>query len=282
VTASAQEPMSTTTEVRSVTVGGQLLRVAVRPAPNGEGSERRLPLLLINGIGARLELLEPFVAELDPAIEVIRFDPPGVGGSPLSGPYRFTGLCRLIARMLTELGYDRVDVLGISWGGGVAQHFAAFQGARCRRLVLVATATGTPMAPARPSVLVHMVTPRPYLDAGYLQRVAGDIYGGLARIDSAPVVAAMHGGHQASPGRGYLYQLIAGAGWTSLPFLPWLRQPTLILAGDDDPIIPLVNARLMHRLIRDSRLHVYHGGHLGLVTEAATLAPVVDGFLAGP
>jgi pimeloyl-ACP methyl ester carboxylesterase len=43
--------------------------------------------------------------------------------------------------------------------------------------------------------------------------------------------------------RGYLHQLAAGAGWTSLPFLPWLRQPTLILAGDDDPIIPLVNAR---------------------------------------
>jgi hypothetical protein len=38
----------------------------------------------------------------------------------------------------------------------------------------------------------------------------------------------------------------------------------------------------MHRLIRDSRLHVYHGGHLALVTEAAELAPVVDGFLAAP
>jgi pimeloyl-ACP methyl ester carboxylesterase len=82
--------------------------------------------------------------------------------------------------------------------------------------------------------------------------------------------------------RGYLHQLAAGAGWTSLPFLPWLHQPTLILAGDDDPMIPLVNARLMHRLIPGARLHVYHGGHLGLVTEAAALAPVVDGFLADP
>ena len=240
-------------------------------------------MLLINGIGASLELLEPFVAALDPAVEVIRFDPPGVGGSPLpSRPYRFTGLCRLIARMLTELGYDRVDVLGISWGGAVAQHFAAFQRARCRRLVLVATATGTPMVPARPSVLAHLVTPRRYLDRGYLQRVAGDLYGGSARTDSAEIGAAMHDGHRVGPSRGYLYQLAAAAGWTSLPFLPWLRQPTLILAGDDDPIIPLANARLMHRLIRDSRLHVYHGGHLGLVTEAAELAPLVDGFLAAP
>ena len=276
--------MSTTTEVRGVTVGGQLLQVAIRPGTNQPGRSPRLPLLLINGIGARLELLEPFVRELDPAVEVIRFDPPGIGGSPLpSRPYRFGGLCRLIAGMLTELGHDRVDVLGISWGGGVAQQFAASQRARCRRLVLVATATGTPMVPARPSVLVHLVTPRRYLDPGYLQRVAGDLYGGLARIDSTEIVAAMHDGHRrGGPSRGYLYQLAAAAGWASLPFLPLLRQPTLILAGDDDPIIPIANARLMHRLIRNSRLHVYHGGHLALVTEASELAPVVDGFLAAP
>jgi pimeloyl-ACP methyl ester carboxylesterase len=197
-------------------------------------------LLLINGIGASLEALEPFVTALDGAVEVIRFDPPGVGGSPLPpGPYRLTGLCRLIAGMLTELGHDQADVLGIWRGGTVAQHFAAFQRDRCRRLVLVATAAGPPM------------------------------------------MLALHDPQRNGPSRGYFYQLGAVAGWTGVPFLPWLRQPALILAGDDDPIIPLANARLMHRLIRDSRLHVYPGGHLGLLTEAAGLAPVVDGFLAG-
>ena len=278
--------MFTTAEVRSVAVDGRQLRVAVRPARRGvqlDSGVARTPLLLINGIGASLELLEPFVRELDPALEVVRFDPPGVGGSPLPArPYWVSGLCRLIARMLTELGYDQVDVLGISWGGGVAQHFAAFQRARCRRLVLVATATGALMVPARPSVLLHMVTPRRYLDPGYLQRIAGDIYGGLARIDSEEIVAAMHGDNRVGVSRGYLYQLAAAAGWTSVPFLPLLRQRTLILAGDDDPIIPLANARLMRRLIPNARLHVYHGGHLGLVTEAAELAPIVDAFLAAP
>jgi poly(3-hydroxyalkanoate) depolymerase len=275
-----------TTELRSITVGRQQLRVSIRPAlsPAAAGTQpHRPPLLLINGIGASLELLEPFVTALDPAVEVIRFDPPGIGGSPAPpGPYRFSGLGRLIADMLTELGHDLVDVLGISWGGGVAQHFAAFQRARCRRLVLVATATGTPMVPARPSVLRHLITPRRYLDPAYLQRIAGELYGGLARIDSEEVVTAMQGHRPGGLGRGYVYQLTAAAGWASLPFLPWLRQPTLILAGDDDPIIPLGNARIMHRLIRDSRLHVYHGGHLGLVNQAAELAPIVDTFLAAP
>jgi len=267
----------------TVTIGGQPLRVAIRHGRNEPGRPPRFPLLLLNGIGASLELLGPFAAAVGPAVEVIRFDVPGVGGSPLSPrPYRFTGLCRLIARMLTGLGYGRVDVLGISWGGGVAQHFAAFQPARCRRLVLAATATGALMIPPRPAVLAQMVTPRRYQDPRYLQRVADAGCSGRARTDAAEIAAAMHDGNRAGPSGGYLYQLAAGAGWTSVPFLPLLRQPTLILAGDDDPMIPLANARLMHALIRGSRLHVYSGGHLGLVTQAEVLAPVVDGFLAAP
>ncbi|MBV9854530.1 MAG: poly(3-hydroxyalkanoate) depolymerase [Streptosporangiaceae bacterium] len=261
---------------RSIVVDGQPLRVAIRP-----GSARRVPLLLINGIGASLELLQPFVDELPASLEVIRFDVPGVGGSPLPArPYRFTGLCRLIARMLSELGYEQADVLGISWGGGVAQHFAAFQRSHCRRLVLVSTATGALMVPARPSVLVHMLTPRRYFDPEYLRTVAPVLYGGSARVEPDQVSGLMHDGNRVGPAQGYVYQLAAGAGWTSLPFLPLLRQRTLILSGDDDPIIPLANPRLMRALIHRSELHVYHGGHLGLVTEAAELAPVVDRFLA--
>ena len=122
---------------------------------------------------------------LDPSLEVISFDVPGVGGSPLPArPYRFTGLCRLAGQMLDTLGYrGPVDVLGISWGGGVAQHFALTARRRCRRLVLVSTATGAIMVPARPAVLVRMITPRRYLDPEHLQRVAPTLYGGTARDD---------------------------------------------------------------------------------------------------
>ena len=239
------------------------------------------PLLLMNGIGASLDLLQPFADALSPQTAVIRFDVPGVGGSPLPGlPYRFTGLCRLMAHLLAELGHDEADVLGISWGGGVAQHFAMFQRQRCRRLVLVSTATGSLMVPARPRVLARMVTPRRYLDRQYLREAAPHLYGGSARSQPDHVSELMNAENRVGPALGYVYQLLAGAGWTSLPFLPLIRQPTLILSGDDDPLIPLANARLMHSLIPRSQLHVYHGGHLGLVTEAAELAPVVGRFLA--
>ena len=89
----------------------------------------------------------------------------------------------------------------------------------------------------------------------------------------------LHATTRLGPARGYYYQLLACLGWTSLPRLPMLRPPTLILAGDDDPIIPLVNARIMHRLIPGSELHVYHGGHLELAADAERIAPVVEAFL---
>jgi poly(3-hydroxyalkanoate) depolymerase len=265
--------------MRAVAVGGQRLRVAVRP---GDGA--RTPLVLANGIGASLEVLEPFVDALDPSIEVVRFDVPGVGGSPLPRiPYRLPRLARLLARLLDRLGYGTVDLLGISWGGGLAQQFALTRRSRCRRLVLVATGPGTLMVPARPRVLARMATPRRYLDPDFAERVAADLYGGTIRADPGRARALLHGRSRVGPRRGYLYQLAAGAGWSSLPLLPLIRQPTLLLAGDDDPIVPLVNARIMRRLLPDAELWVYHGGHLGLLTEAAELAPVVDRFLArGP
>ena len=259
----------------AVAVGGQPLRVAVRP---GDGT--RAPLVLANGIGASLELLQPFVDALDPSIEVVRFDAPGVGGSPLPRtPYRLPRLARLVARLLDQLGYPIVDLLGISWGGGLAQQFALSHRHRCRRLVLVATGTGMLMVPGRPKVLARMATPRRYLDPDYAERIAADLYGGTIRADPGRARALLHGRTRVGPRRGYLYQLAAGAGWSSLPLLPLIRQPTLLLAGDDDPIIPLVNARIMRRLLPDAELHIYHGGHLGLLTEAAELAPVVDRFL---
>ena len=264
--------------MRTVVVAGTPLRVAIRPG-TGAGP----PLLLASGIGASLEGFQPFVDALDPAIEVIRFDVPGVGGSPLPArPYRFTTLAWLLRGLLNKLGYRAADILGISWGGGLAQQFALSSPLRCRRLILVATATGPQtMVPGNPLVLAKMLSQRRHLDPDYARRIAGELYGGSARTDPGTIAGLLR---QSRPGplRGYLYQHAAGLGWTSLPFLPLIRQPTLVLAGDDDPIIPLANARILAALIPSARLHVYHGGHLELVTRPDLLAPVVAGFLAQP
>ncbi|MDN5749211.1 MAG: poly(3-hydroxyalkanoate) depolymerase [Pseudonocardia sp.] len=268
-------------DVFEVTLRGRTLRVSVRRAA-GAGPART-PLLLMNGIGASLELLQPFVDELPPGIEVIRFDVPGIGGSPMPRmPYHMATFAPLVGGLVRRLGHRRVDVMGFSWGGGLAQQFAATQRRLCRRLVLAATGTGSLMVPARPNVLAKMLTPRRHHDPDYARSIAGEIYGGTMRTHPERAAEVLHAFTRKGPRRGYYYQLLAGAGWSSLPGLPLIRQPTLIVAGDDDPIIPLVNARIMHRGIPNSTLHVYRGGHLALLTEAAELAPVIDGFLATP
>lgn len=262
-----------TETVRALTVRGQQIRVAHRP-----GTGR--PLLLCNGIGASLDLLQPFVDALDPTIPVIRFDVPGVGGSPVPRrPYVFATLASLMASVLDQLEYWDVDVLGISWGGGLAQQFAFQNPRRCRRLVLVSTASGWMMVPAHPRVLTKMVTPKRYRDPEYAKTIAADIYGGVFRENPELVKSLLSGHSPISSRRGYLLQLLAASGWTSTPFLPLIRQPTLILAGLDDPIIPLVNARMMARLMPNARLETFDDGHLGLITKAHILAPHIATFL---
>jgi poly(3-hydroxyalkanoate) depolymerase len=261
--------------MRVLAIGGRAIRVSVRESSPGWPS-----LLLCNGIGASMELLQPFVDALDPRRGIIRFDMPGIGGSraPVL-PYHLATSAPLLAGLLDQLGCPQADVLGISWGGGLAQQFALSRPDRAGRLVLVATGPGALMVPPHPGVLLRMITPRRHRDPGYAARIAGNLYGGSARKDPTVARDLLHATTRLGPAHGYYYQLLSTAGWTSLPRLPWLRTPTLILAGDDDPIIPLANARIMHRLIPRSELHIYHGGHLELAAHPERIAPVVEAFL---
>ena len=254
-------------------VGGQTLRVGIRP-----GDKSQAPLLLFNGIGANIELVEPFLDILD-GPEAIVFDVPGVGGSPPPRvPYRPWHLVRLSARLLDQLGHDRVDVLGVSWGGAIAQQFAFQQAKRCRRLVLAATSPGHIMVPGRLAVHLKMASPRRYRDPAFMGRIAGDIYGG--RMRNSPELVQKHMRHvRWSSDYGYYLQLMAFVGWTSLPWLPFLPQPTLVMAGSDDPIVPLVNGRIMAKLIPDSQMVTLDDGHLFLLTSAQESARLITGFL---
>jgi poly(3-hydroxyalkanoate) depolymerase len=261
-------------EVRQVTIDGQLLQVAVK---RGGGSGP--PLLLFNGIGANWELAKPFLEALASTTAII-FDVPGVGGSPRPLlPYRPSTLARLAAALVAELSYMEIDVAGVSWGGGIAQQFAHQYPKLCRRLVLAATAPGFTMVPASPSVLWKMATPRRYTDKDYMNRIAADIYGGAFRDDPSPIgrhAAAMHSARSL----GYLYQLLAMSGWTSLPWLWSLPQPTLVLVGRDDPLVPPINGHILAGLIPNAELRMIEDGHLFFVTRPAETAAVIEAFLA--
>ena len=260
-----------------LSVLGQQIRVNVR---EGTG----VPLVLCNGIGASLEVLDPLVEHLYPDTTVVRFDVPGTGGSPDSRlPYGFPYLAAVLGQLLKKLGLNgKVDVLGLSWGGALAQQFAFQNPRRCRRLILVSTGTGALMVPGRPAVLAKMLTPRRFLDHEYAASIAGDLYGGTVRSDASVVKRLFDRQLMAGSRVGYLHQLLAGAVWTSLFALPLIRQRTLIIAGRDDPVIPVANARIMARLLPHATVHLHPGGHVDLITNAAELAPVIESFRDQP
>ena len=107
-------------------------------------------------------------------------------------PYNFPMLAWFLARLLDRLGYDAFDVLGISWGGGLAQQVAFQHPRRCRRLVLVSTATGSLMVPASPLVLRKMLTPRRYRDPDYAATIAAQLYGGRMRDEPDAARTLLH------------------------------------------------------------------------------------------
>ena len=152
-------------------------------------------------------------------------------------------LAGLMAHLLDVLGHDEADVLGYSWGGALAQQFAAQHPARCRRLVLISTNTGAGSVLPQPTTLAALLVPRRVDDAAAAARL--DV-GPLDDLRTA-LSGAVPGAAGATGWWGYATQLGALMAWSSLPFLPFLTQPTLVLSGADDAIVPVANARLDRR-----------------------------------
>jgi len=272
----ANRPGDPTFAIQMLNVRGQLLRVGRQP-----GSGSGVPLLMFNGIGGSIELLEPLARSM-PAREVIVFDVPGVGHSPMPRrPYRLRTLARWAEGVLDQYGHAQADVLGVSWGGAAAQEFARFASARCRRLILCATATGMLMVPGHPKAIAKMVTPRRYMSKDHAIKISGDIYGGDFR--HRPELAADFMKHVKWQSRwGYYLQIAAATGWTSAHWLSRLKQRTLVMAGRDDPLIHMFNARLMRLLIPNSELKVFDCGHLFLMTRPDESVRAINEFLDKP
>jgi len=262
---------------RSVQVEG--IRLHVRESGDGP------PVLLINGIGAHIGMwasMERFL----PGMRVIAFDAPGTGRSATPAfPLSLELLSRLTERLLDRLGYDQVDVLGYSFGGLIAQYLARRAPTRVRRLVLAATTPGWGGVPGSLWTLSQMATPLRYYWRPYYEAVIGQLMGGRARND--PEFVQRHGAtRQLRPptALGYAWQLLAlAAGPGSLAWLCEVTSETLVLAGDDDPVMPLANALLLARYIPTARLFVARGeGHLLLMDDHSSVLPIIESFLSTP
>lgn len=265
-------------EITMEKVGGRTLRVARWRL---DQPSEHLPILFFNGIGANIEAVAPLAEALDDR-PFIMFDMPGVGGSPTPlVPYNTATMAWTTSQLLDRFGIEKVDVMGVSWGGAMAQHFALQHPGRTRRLILAATTAGMIMIPGNPSSLSKLADPRRYIDSAFMEEHFQTLYGG-ALGNSLDKMEHIHRLKPPTP-RGYFYQLLAMLGWTSAPALPFMKKKTLIMMGDEDHIVPLTNGWLLDKLIPNSELKVLHGGgHLFLLSHSEECIEAIHRFLNEP
>ncbi|HVJ31293.1 MAG TPA: alpha/beta hydrolase [Gammaproteobacteria bacterium] len=239
------------------------------------------PLFLVPGIGCSADMWAPFI-DYFPSRHIISFDAPGAGRSstPLC-PVPMASLAALAAAVLDHRGVERTDVIGFSYGGAIAQQLAYDHPERVLKLVLAATNCGLGSHFGKPSAMVAMATPLRFYSAAYFETVAAAVYGGVTGRDAKKRSNAAAARRRAPPSSyGYAMQLLGGFGWSSWSFLPSIRHETLVVCGDDDPLVPLADARLLAARIPHARLEVVErAGHLLLWDEPERIAPRIGQFV---
>lgn len=261
-------------------VGGRTLRTA---AWRLDMPSDHLPILFFNGIGANIEAVAPLAAAM-PERGFIMFDMPGTGESPDPlVPYNPFTMSWTAAQLLGKYGLDEVDVMGVSWGGAMAQHFALQHPGRTRRLTLIATTPGMLMVPGNPAAFTKMADPRRYIDPEFMAKHFKTLYGGLTQTGDRDHRSSHISRLKPPSPRGYMYQLMCMLGWTSLPALPFMSKETLIMMGEEDQIVPVVNGKILKAMIPNSRLVTFAGGgHLFLLTHADESVAAIREFLDAP
>ncbi len=236
-------------------------------------------LVMLNGIGAGVDNWGTLLESLErPTVAIDVRESKHLKTVPTMRHYG-----EIVMNIVAKITEKPADVLGYSWGGLEAQQIAADYGERIGRLVLAATLPGqtftVPGATALWGLASWDRSPE------HLRQIAGDMYGGSIRT-KPELVEHLRIAREVNP-RTYLQQHAAALSCSTLrPFalplvarLPSIRNETLILAGNDDPVIGMRNNHILNRLIPRSRLSIVDDGHLLLFTQADLVVPAIQRFL---
>jgi 3-oxoadipate enol-lactonase len=239
------------------------------------------PLLVINGTGSDLRRpTRPFDWSGSDRFELLSYDHRGLGRSvphdldeqPTMADFGGDALA-----LVDQLGWDTFSVLGISFGGMVAQHLALRAGARVEHLVLACTSCGGAGGASYPLNLLYALSPSARVDAMVPlvdTRAADDA--GLRDL----LTAYMGAGLEDAVPVGLTRQLEARRHHDTHDRLASIVAPTLVAAGRYDGIAPLANSEVLAELIPDARLAVFDGGH-GFMLQDPTAWPAMADFILG-
>jgi 3-oxoadipate enol-lactonase len=243
-------------------------------------------VLFVNGSGGTLERSRPLLGLVGTDVELLAFDNRGLGASgPAPGPYDMARCAADALGLLDAVGWDTARVLGVSFGGMVAQELAVTAPGRVEQLALLCTSPGGAGGSSYPLHELEDLAPPARAEAR--QRLLDDRFDD-AWLDTHPGDRALvdllsrpdeDGDPSVVAGR--RAQMAARRGHDVWDRLPAISCPTFVGCGRHDPIAPMANSEAIVSRIPDAELHVYDGGHAFFVQDRTAL-PDIRAFLTAP
>jgi 3-oxoadipate enol-lactonase len=243
-------------------------------------------LLFCNGSGTTLQVVRPLLDSFAGKFDLLAWDYRGLGRSvPLAGPYAMADLAADAAGLLQTAGWDTCRVLGVSFGGMVAQEFAVTHPERVERLALACTSAGGEGGSSYPLHKLPGLSPP--------ERPAAELTLADSRWDQrwleahpadralAERLTAAQGQQDPAAASARMAQLEARAGHDVWDRLDAITCPALVGYGNYDQIAPAHNSTAIASRIRGAELRGYDGGHLFLFQDPAAL-PEFEAFLQTP
>jgi 3-oxoadipate enol-lactonase len=243
-------------------------------------------LLFVNGSTATLETSRPLIDVFRTRFDTLAHDQRGLGRTAVpAGPYTMADYAADAAALLDHVGWSRCAVVGVSFGGMVAQELAVTWPDRVARLALACTSSGGDGGSSYPLHTLADLSPdkRARLGVRLLDTRFDDAW--LATHPGDRALAEMMAARHDRPAteerrRGERLQLEARRDHDVWERLPRVTCPTLVAAGRYDGIAPLANAEAIAARIPSARLRRYEGGHAFFVQDPTALPELCD-FLAG-
>lgn len=273
-----------TTANQYITVGGN--QIAYRELSKGKSG---MPLVMLVHLAAVLDNWDPKLLDLiAQEHHVIVMDLPGVGASQGKVADTIPGMAAQTIEIIKALGYNKVNLLGLSMGGMIAQEIVRLDGSLVNRLILAGTGPrgGVEMDKVTGKTFrfmfkgaLHRVDPKRYIFYNH------DEQGG---VEATKVLSRMGMRKKEDSDKemnipGFLTQLKAIKRWgkDAQDSLEFITQPTLIVNGDNDLQVPTANSYEMHEKIAGSKLIIYpNAGHGSIFQYAEEFSKELLAFLA--
>ena len=245
-----------------------------------ERSGTGFPTVFLNGSGSTMERARPLWKTFTRDADVVVHDYRGLGSSEAGEPPTMVGFASDARCLADSLGWEVFDVIGVSFGGMVAQELAVAVGARCRRLVLMCTSAGGAAGSSYP---LHELLDRPIDERRRRMPELSDRRFSPEYLSEHEDVRALIEAsiEDRAPTPGERQQMEARRGHDVADRLHLVSAETFVMSGEFDGIAPAVNGRRIAERIADSTFREYSGGHMFFVQDARALVDATGFLVSG-